>query len=347
MPDRKIKVLVVDDSSFMRLLIGNLLQEEPGVEVVDSATDGKEAVEKVLALRPDVVLLDLVMNNYDGLYAVRRIMQEQPTPILILSSIGNVNPDAVVEALNAGAYDFLNKPEGVMGAKLREIKAQLIGKIKTAAGISIEKLLQPKQTNTNPHQFDGELQYHILAIGASTGGTGALEDLLQKLPSNLPIPVVVAQHMPAEFVHSFASRLDQLLPVRVTVAQLNEPLRPNRIYLMPGDANTFLARSPLNGKVSFKQTDKLYTAYNFPSVDCLFESVAEVYGAKTVAVILTGMGQDGTLGMGKIFEKGGYTIAQDEASSVVFGMPRSAIMAGVVHRVLALKEIPAFVIESL
>ena len=343
----KIKVLLVDDSSFMRVVLSDIVNSSPDITVLDTAVDGKEAVDKTRLLKPDVVLLDLTMKDYDGLYAVKHIMADCPTPIVILSSLGNTNPDAYVEALEAGAYDFLNKPEGIINSKIRNIDQLIFEKIKAASRIDIKNLkLRTTNINNHIHTFDKRLPFHAVVIGSSTGGTGAIEHIIINLPQNFPVPVLVAQHMPAEFVNSFASRLNGLTPLDVKVAEEGEILRGNTVYIMPGYTNTFVKRRG-EQKVVFEFTDKSYPEFNHPSVDCLMTSAAEVYGKNLIALILTGMGKDGTEGMKAIYGKGGYTIAQDEKSSVVWGMPKSAYEAGIVKQVLPLNDMPHFIVSAL
>lgn len=347
-PNTPIRVLVVDDSSFMRLVIADMLRQDESIEVIDTASNGKEAYEKTLALKPDVIVLDLVMGEYDGMYAVRKITETQPTPIIILSSAGNVNPDFVVEALNAGAFSFVNKPQGILSAHIREVNAILIDKIKAAAGIDTKKLIQTNQKNqnTNPHTFEQKLAYSIIVIGASTGGTGAIESILLNLPSNLPIPLLIAQHIPENFVHSFANRLNELVPLEIGVAKEDEILRGGKVYIAPCSSNTKLKKQADN-KIRFCSTEERYTQFNNPSIDSLMLSVAQLYGDKAIGVLLTGMGRDGVQGLSAIYHAGGFTIAQDEKTSVVFGMPKAAIEEGVARFVLPLTDIAPFLVGCL
>ena len=344
-----IRVLVVDDSSFMRLVIADMLRQDTSLEVIDTASNGKEAYEKTLSLKPDVVVLDLVMQDYDGLYAVKKITKEQPTPIIILSSVGNVNPDVVVEALNAGAFSFVNKPQGILNAHIREINQLLIEKIKAAAGIDASKLIQnnTKGQNTNPHTFEQKLAYQVIVIGASTGGTGAIEHILLNLPSNLPIPVLIAQHIPDNFVRSFAKRLNELVHLNVCVAEEDEILQGGKVYIAPCNCNMIVKKNRDNGRVRIAFTDEKFIQYNNPSIDSLMLSVAQAYGEKAIGVLLTGMGRDGAQGLAAIYHAGGFTIAQDEKTSIVFGMPKAAIEDGVARYTLPLGDIAPFLVGCL
>jgi len=333
----------------MRLVIADMLNQDADLNVIDTASNGKEAYEKTMALKPDIIVLDLVMQDYDGLYAVRKITQEQPTPIIILSAAGNVNPDAVVEALNAGALGFVNKPQGILHAHIREVNNVLIEKIKAAARIDISKLAQNTQklSNTNPHTFDQNLAYQVIVIGASTGGTGAIESILLNLPSNLPIPLLIAQHIPENFVHSFAKRLNDLVPLEVGVAQEDEILLSGKVYIASCSSNMKLKKNADTNRVRIVLTDEKYTSFNNPSIDSLMLSVAQVYGNKAIGVLLTGMGRDGAQGLSAIHHAGGFTIAQDEKTSIVFGMPKAAIDEGVARAILPLSDIAHFLVGCL
>ncbi|MDO1451263.1 chemotaxis-specific protein-glutamate methyltransferase CheB [Rhodocytophaga aerolata] len=344
----KIKVLIADDSGFMRLVLSDMINSDGELTMVASAENGKEAYEKTKKLRPDVLLLDLIMPEYDGLYAIKSIMRDCPTPIVILSSSGVMDSKRVFEALDAGAFDFLNKPKGTFGSKIRDIEEQVIAKIKSAAYINTDRLSKKSaQLNNHLHTFDKALPYEIVAIGSSTGGTGAIEEILKKLPSNFPIPIVIAQHMPQEFVESFARRLNDLFPFTVKVAEKGEPLQKGSIYLSPGSTNTLLENDPTTGQVCIGFTSHRFTEYNDPSVDCLFTSVAHTYASKALAIVLSGMGKDGTKGMQALHLAGAYTMAQDEQSSIVFGMPKSAIEKGIVKKTLSIYEMGGFLVSCL
>lgn len=340
---KKISVLLVDDSGFMRMVLSDIVNSFSEIEVKDTAINGKEAFEKTKLLRPDVVLLDITMEQFDGIYAIKHIMKECPTPIVVLSSIRTSNPAVVIEALNEGAVDFIDKPN----AKIRDIDRHIYQKIKQAAAIDSNTLKNRKRSeNNNTHTFESQLNYQIIAIGASTGGTGAIEQILLNIPHNMPIPIVIGQHMPPEFIYSFAERLDKIIPIKVKVAEQNETLKEGIIYIVPGNTNTRLVQNK-NEKPKFEFTSTQYEEYNHPSIDCLFESVAKVYNAKSIAIILTGMGRDGKNGMSAIYNNGGYTIAQDEKTSVVYGMPKAVKEAGVVKRVISLQDIPGFIISAI
>ena len=342
----KVNVLLADDSGFMRLILSDMLGSDGGIEVVGTAGNGQEAYEKTRILKPDVVLLDLVMPEYDGLYAVKQIMANCPTPIVVLSALGNTNSEAVFEALDAGAYDFLSKPAGVLGSRIREIEEQLVAKIHHASAADLRALYRKKtKGNNNAHTFDSQLSYDVVVVGASTGGTGAIEEILQRLPTNFPLPIVIAQHMPADFVESFARRLNDMLPVTVKVAKTGESPQNGIVYILPGEQNTTLLQE--GGKVRFHRTRQRYPEFNNPSVDALMLSAANCFGGRAIGILLTGMGKDGAEGMAALHRHGAFTIAQNEQSSVVFGMPRAAIERGAARAVLPVKEIAGFVVSCL
>ncbi len=343
-----IRVLIADDSSFMRLVLSDIVGSDKDLTVVETADNGQQAYERTKALKPDVVLLDLIMPEYDGLYAVSKIMKECPTPIVVLSGAGNTDSSYVFDALNAGAFDFMHKPNSGLNSKIRDLEHQLTSRLKNAVTINIQRLAKKhSRENGHAHTFVSPLSYHILAIGSSTGGTGAIEDILRKLPSNFPIPVVIAQHMPKDFVYSFANRLNDMLPLAVKVAEDREFVQPGMVYLLPGDTNSRLCREFRNNKVRFQFTTDRFAEYNNPSVDCLFLSVAEVYRDKALAVILSGMGKDGTKGLESLVGHKAHTIAQDEKTSVVFGMPKSAIEKGFINQVLPSYDMAGYLVSCL
>ena len=339
------KVLIVDDSGFMRLLIKDMLADESSIEVVDVAENGKEAFEKTKLLDPDVVLLDLVMKDYDGLYALNKIMKEVPKPIIILSGASEGHPEKVFQAMDEGAFDFMAKPNKV--SKFRDIQKMLVQKIKSAGKTDIQKLMRKKGINNNPHTFEEIPNFEMIVIGASTGGTSAVESILKNLPCNLPIPMLIAQHIPTDFGYSFAARLSKESPFEVRVPNNKEFLREGVVYLAPSESNVLLKHHDQRDTFFFEYSHERYPNFNFPSINMLMISVAKLLKNKTIGVQLTGMGSDGKDGIVEIFNRGGFTIAQNKESSVVFGMPKEAIDAGVVREVLHLNEIPAYIINLL
>ncbi|MGB0166249.1 MAG: chemotaxis-specific protein-glutamate methyltransferase CheB [Luteibaculum sp.] len=343
----EIKVIVTDDSGLMRLIIADIINEADDMKVVDTAFDGKDCVEKALKQEVDVIVLDMTMGEYDGLYAIKNILEKKKVPILILSAMGNTNMDPIMEALKLGAIDYLNKPEKNR-AKVREISAQIIKKVREVAKsnrITIAPVKEVK-ANTLNHTFDSPLSYDLIAIGASTGGPTAVEAVVSKLPGNLPVPVIIAQHMPANFIPSYAKRLDNISPLEVLIGRKDDRVEAGKIVIASGSRNTFLRRNEL-GHVVIDFTQEKYKEFNYPSIDCLMLSVAEVYGARSIAAILTGMGKDGALGMEAIYRKGGYTLAQDEATSVVYGMPRAIKERGLSKADLPISQMAGFMVSCL
>lgn len=339
----KIKVLLIEDSGFMRIVLSDLLRTDKDIELMGTATNGLEGVEKVKTLKPQVVITDMIMPNYDGLYVVKTLMQENPLPIILLSSLDRTDPQ-IFDALKEGAFDFLDKPRDASATKGY---ARLTEMVKEASMTDFLKLRNKgKGRNTQAHTFEAKLNYDIIVIGASTGGPGAVESVVNNLPRNLAIPVLIAQHMPDRFIESFAGRLKDETGLKISVAVDGEVLLPEHIYLAPGTSNIRIVRRN-NGSPTVKFVPEQFKEFNCPSIDCLMESVGDVYGNRAVAVILTGMGRDGTVGLNTIKNAGGLTVAQDEKTSVVYGMPKSAFESGAARYQMALQEIPNFIVSAL
>ena len=340
---KNTRVLIADDSGFMRLLISDILSENEGMEVVGAAVDGKDAVQKVKELKPDVLLLDMNMGEYDGIYAVKNIMKAHPLPILILSSVGNTNLQPIFDALQEGAVDYLNKPSRG-NAKMRLIETELIQKIRSVTRAK-PMAVKPHTKNTHQHTFDGKSKYDLVVIGASTGGPSALEEVIVSLPSNLNVPVVIGQHMPTNFIAPFVKRLNKLSPLNVVVGTRDMELKAGYIIIAPGNTNMVITSKANRAKIDF--TEEQYKEYNHPSINSIMLSAAEVYGDKTLGVILTGMGKDGVEGMKAIKAAGGFTIAQNEKSSIIYGMPKVAVQCGAIDKSIDIKEIGSFIVNSL
>lgn len=343
-----IRALVADDSGLMRLIISDILNADPVIKVIDTAVNGMEAVKKVLDLKPDVVVLDLNMGEYDGKYAVKKIMAEQPTPILILSALGNTDLNSVLEVLKLGAVDYINKPEK-NATRVRDIAADIIKKVKVVSTQANKKaLIRNKDctTNTYEHTFPAKINYDVIVIGASTGGPTAVEKVITKLPKNLPVPVLIAQHMPSNFVPSFVERLNALSPLDIVMAKADDLIIPGKIYIAPGNENIKVART-LSGRVKIMADSAKYKEYNHPSVTGLMLSVAEVYKERSIGVILTGMGRDGAEGLAEIKKAGGYTVVQNKETSVVYGMPREAMEKGYARLAVSIDEMSGFLVSCL
>ncbi|WP_421765512.1 chemotaxis-specific protein-glutamate methyltransferase CheB [Ekhidna sp.] len=345
MSNSKLKILVVEDSAFMRLLITDLLSDDNQLEVIGTAVNGLEAIEKVKDLKPDIVLLDLNMADYDGLYAIKGIMNDRPTPILILSSVGNTNLQPVFDALKHGAVDYINKPDRNK-SKMRELQVELIQKIKSTSRA------KPKKVNISKAKVEvvakkrrKKSDYDLIAIGASTGGPTAIERVICSLPADFDIPIIVCQHMPAIFIPQFVQRLGALTSLEVVAATKGMEPTPGVVIFCPGHANLILSGDTKSPSIDF--TDKVYREYNKPSINAMMQSAAVIYGKKMVGVLLTGMGKDGVNGMKDIHNSGGRTIAQNKESSVIYGMPKAAFEAGAVDEVLDIREIGNYLVNNL
>ena len=331
----------------MRLILSDILRQNDNIQLVDTAANGLEAIEKVKQHQPDVVLCDLVMPEYDGRYVVQQLMREQPLPVILLSSLDR-NHQMAFDALEEGAFSFIEKPRDKAISNIRNLSEYISSKIEEAATINPARLRpQPILPVSHAHTWQQDQRYQIIVIAASTGGPRAIETILNKFPSNLPVPIVIIQHMPANFLESFASRLQNQLPhLRIRIARDQEPLEPC-VYIAPGDANLKLVKQRQYSRITFSTTMELYDAFNNPSADCFLLSAARIFKDKALAVVLTGMGKDGTKGLLAIRDQGGFTIAQDEASAIVYGMPGHALSQGAIRQVVPLKEIAPYLVGCL
>jgi len=332
---RKIKVLIVDDSAIVRKLLVEALSGEPGIEVVGTAPDPYVARDKILSLSPDVLTLDIEMPRMDGLTFLKKLMLFHPMPVIVVSSLAQASYKAGVEALCSGAVDILAKPGGPFS--VAELKTQLVSKIRAAATAHISparpsEKAQPAKLNIRV----GPLA--VIAIGVSIGGAEAIECVLTRLPADSP-GIVITQHIPAGFSRTFAERLNKFCPMRVAEAADGDLVQPGLALIAPGNYHMMLRKTAAGYRVSVK--DGPTVCYQRPSVDVLFTSVAETAGSHAVGVILTGMGSDGAKGLSKMRSAGAATIAQDEATCVVFGMPREAISLGAASRVVPLPMVSA------
>ncbi|MFP5276116.1 MAG: chemotaxis response regulator protein-glutamate methylesterase [Acidobacteriota bacterium] len=342
----RTKVLIVDDSAIVRKVLADALSSENDIEVVGTAPDPFVARDKILSLHPDVITLDIEMPRMDGVTFLKKLMHYHPLPVIVISSLGNASSRAALEALEAGAIDVLAKPGGPQ--TVGELRLSLAAKIRAARIARLRTPLHEPQVpvstptaSNSPKSFPAT---SVIAIGASTGGTEAILKVLMNFPENCP-GVVIVQHIPAVFSRSFANRLNEICPIRVREAEDGDKLEPGLALVAPGNFHMLLRRSVSGYHVEIK--DGPMVCFQRPAVDVLFHSAAEAAGPHVTAAILTGMGSDGAQGMLALKKAGARTIAQDEGSCVVFGMPREAIRQGAVDQVLSLAAIPhAILAES-
>jgi two-component system chemotaxis response regulator CheB len=334
-----VRVLVVDDSALMRKLIPQILEKDNSIEVVGTAMDGNFALKKIEDLRPHVVTLDLEMPGLNGIDTLKALMRKHHLPVIVVSSHTTSGASVTLKALALGAFDFVAKPQDV-SAHMPDIAAELITKIKAAAQSKLGGI-QPVSEGTRPADKSGaaptEPPTRVVAIGISTGGPNALQYLLSQLPGDFPGTILIVQHMPVGFTDMFARRLDELCAIRVKEAVSGDLLIAGRALVCPGDRHMKVKRLPL-GEVAVLSDEARVNGHR-PSVDILFRSLAEEFGSRGIAVLMTGMGEDGAAGMGTVRSAGGMTIAQSEDSCVVFGMPKAAIERGFATRVVALEAL--------
>ncbi len=347
-----VRVLIVDDSSFFRRQISRLLATDPQIEVVGTAANGREAIEQAKQLKPDAITMDVSMPVMDGISATREIMRQVPTPILMFSSLTTEGAQSTLEALDAGAVDFLPKQLRDIAANKDEVRTVLCERVKVIA--RRRRLALVRQARGVPVTGTGQARESVpkagkglklLAIGTSTGGPLALQTVLTPLPGDFPLPILLIQHMPGTFTPAFAKRLDQLCQIQVREAQDGDTLERGVAYLAPGGKQMTVAKRGGRLVLRVEAGDPELT-YK-PSVDVTFASIAEHVPGETLAIVLTGMGSDGCKGA-KLLHKGGSRIwAQDEATSVVYGMPAAVNEAGIAERVLPLHEIAAQIMRQL
>jgi len=350
-----IRVLVVDDSPFMRKALERMLQA-PDLQVAGSARDGLDALDKIRQLDPDIVTLDVEMPRLDGLGCLRRIMAEMPRAVLMVSSLTQEGAQATLEALALGALDFIPKETSLASTSILQIQQDLQEKVRKLARsprfgrarpappapAGLPGALPPPLPHAAPPQAVARLgalpgpRADLLAIGCSTGGPKALQDLLPALPQSLPVPCLIVQHMPATFTRPFAERLNNICQVRVKEAEHLEALQPGCVYIAPGGMHMLYRQR--GGAGILELSAEPATSLHRPSVDVMFQSIADNCPRQVLAVILTGMGSDGTLGMVSLKARGAHTLAEAEESCVVYGMPRAAFERGCVDQVAPLQD---------
>ena len=348
---RLIRVLVADDSAFMRTALTQMIESDPELRVSATAQNGTEALEKVNFLQPDVVTLDVEMPEMNGLEALRRIMQSSPRPVIMVSSQTSKGAETTLEALACGAFDYVAKQSSFVALDIVNIRDELIAKIKAAAesgrrqphtpvttvAASAPKAVARRAVNITPT---------IVALGISTGGPKALQEILPMLPADLQVGVLIVQHMPLGFTGPFARRLDDLCQISVCEAENEAPIHPGVAYIAPAGQHMTVYHRPTLGQYSIRLSHTPEKTLHTPSVDVMMRSVAETFRAASMGVIMTGMGSDGLEGMRAIVHEGGVTLGQDEASCAVYGMPRACAEKGLLQKVVSLPHIPEQILHA-
>ncbi|MCB5189309.1 chemotaxis response regulator protein-glutamate methylesterase [Methylobacillus arboreus] len=343
-----IKVLIIDDSALIRSLLTEIINQQPDLEVVGAAPDPLIAREMIKQKNPDVLTLDVEMPKMDGLDFLERLMRLRPTPVVMISSLTERGSEITMRAMELGAVDFITKPKMSIASGMHEYSELIADKIRTAskARLIARKPVVANGSGSGLPAVGNPLisSEKLIIVGASTGGTEAIKSFLMQMPSDCP-GILITQHMPAGFTQSFANRLDGLCKISVQEAKGGERILPGHAYIAPGHSHLLLSRSGANYVTQLD--DGPPVSRHKPSVDVLFSSAASSAGKNAIGVILTGMGKDGADGMLKMKQAGAYNFAQDEASCVVFGMPKEAIAAGGVDEVSALHEMPGKVLQYL
>jgi two-component system chemotaxis response regulator CheB len=351
MSKQRVKVLIVDDSALVRKVLTELIAADADLEVVGTASDAYMAREKIKQLNPDVLTLDVEMPKMDGVTFLRNLMRLRPMPVVMVSSLTEHGAEVTLDALSVGAVDYLPKPKVDLAATLGDYAEELTAKIKSAAKARVRPYTGSASTADVSPRYSAEAVLakaapprhlrttdRIIAIGASTGGTEAIKDVLVRLPADTP-GIVITQHIPKAFSTQFARRMDACCQMTVYEAEQGQQILPGHVYIAPGDRHLLLVRD--GARYVCKLDDGPAVNRHKPSVDVLFRSVAQQAGRNAIGVILTGMGKDGAVGLKEMRDAGSPTIAQDEATSVVWGMPREAVQLGAAAQVLGLLEIAA------
>ncbi|HLN63345.1 MAG TPA: chemotaxis response regulator protein-glutamate methylesterase [Symbiobacteriaceae bacterium] len=346
---KQVRVLVVDDSAFMRKVLSDLLQSDPSITVLGTARDGQDAVEKSLALQPDVITLDIEMPRLDGYGALREIMARRPTPVVMVSSLTREGAEATVRALALGAVDFVAKPSGSISLNMHVAREELVAKVKAAAGATpryrrvlgdLPPLRREAKLARPASPLPGALPRQLVVIGCSTGGPGALHQIIPRLPGDLAAAVLVVQHMPPGFTRSLAGRLDEISAIEVREAQEGDRVAASQVLVAPGGYHMLVAA---DGTIHLNQDPALHGVR--PAVDKTMESVLPIWQNHLVGVILTGMGYDGAKGMVGIKKAGGRTIAEDASTCVVYGMPKVVAEMGAADQVLPVHEVADAIVK--
>ncbi|MBI3592320.1 MAG: chemotaxis response regulator protein-glutamate methylesterase [Nitrospirae bacterium] len=352
-----VKILIVDDSAFMRNVLSNMLSSDPEIKIVGTARDGLDAIEKIGRLKPDIVTMDIEMPRMDGIAALRHIMETDPLPVIMVSSITTEGAKVTLDALDIGAVDFIPKNLSELSVNIVKIKEILIDKIKhIARSGAVKRRIRPADKSVTapkaveiprhmPVRTTGERRVGIVSIGTSTGGPKALQEIIPKLPKDFPVPIVIAQHMPPNFTGPFAERLNQRSQIEVREATEGELVKAGVALIAPGRGHMRVARVRGIETVISISENKEEFIYR-PSVDALMSSVAEFFPGRALGVILTGMGNDGLKGLTQLKKTGGRIFAQNEDTCVVYGMPKAVVDAGIADKILSIEEMAGEIINS-
>ncbi|MBW4828704.1 MAG: chemotaxis response regulator protein-glutamate methylesterase [Clostridiaceae bacterium] len=345
-----IKVLIVDDSALIRKIITDILEEDREIKVIGTAKDGREALEKIPRLKPDLITLDIEMPVMDGISTLKSIVKKHQIPVIMLSSLTVKGADLTLKALEIGAVDFITKPSNVFNIGNKDEKNQLIEKVKMASKTKVKKsrlcnrnIEGIKENIIKRTDYTDKPYDSIVAIGTSTGGPKALQEIIPKLPYNINASIVVVQHMPAGFTKSLANRLNSISQMKVKEGENGEKLKRGYCYIAPGDFHMSVEQN--KGDLFIKLDKNPPISGLRPTADILLKSVSKLNGIEKVGIILTGMGSDGTEGISQFKKSNGYTIAESEESCVVFGMPKSAINTGNIDLILPLNKIKDEIIK--
>ncbi|WP_018123668.1 protein-glutamate methylesterase/protein-glutamine glutaminase [Desulfovibrio oxyclinae] len=347
-----VKVVVVDDSAFMRKAISTMLSKDPEIQVVASAKNGQEGLEAVRQFDPDVVTLDIEMPVMDGLTALRRIMMEMPRPVLMVSSLTTEGAESTLKAMELGAVDFIPKQLSKVSLDIIKIEKDLISKVKSVARRKLRPVptrnaaaAKPAPKEMPKRPAGGKVARDVIAIGVSTGGPPAVQKVLSRLPADFPASIVIAQHMPGAFTGPFAKRLDGVSKISVKEAENGDVLKPGHAYVAPGGMHLTLDQkvSQINLVVSSEPADALYK----PSANVLINSVATAVGRRGLGVILTGMGSDGAEGIRDLKAKGGRALAQSDATCVVYGMPKAVVDAGLADEIVDIDDMAEAIMANI
>jgi two-component system chemotaxis response regulator CheB len=344
--NRLLRVVVVDDSAYVRKVIKEMLSRSPFIEVVGTARDGQEALEMVEQLQPDVVTCDLIMPVMDGVEFVRQQMARRAVPILIVS-IANEGSELALTALDAGAVDFVQKPTALATDKIFEVSDELIEKVKSAAQVQMAPLqtaLARDYVSPAPLLASRTGLIDIIVLGISTGGPQALKYLIPQLPADLPVPLIMVMHMPIGYTELYAQKLDELAQLKVSEARAGVVVKPGEALLAPAGRHLTLRRQE-NGTIITHLSARPFDMQHRPAIDVLFQSAAEVYGSRTLGIVMTGMGSDGKQGSAWIKSQGGVIITEAEESCVVYGMPLSVVEAGLSDRQVPLERMAQAILE--